>query len=179
MPARPMKRLEGEMSDDSDGVDGVDIDSGVLDPEDSLDDRGLRDVLEEGYSPPDRPWELNEYGLTAREAADHESLSKRLRRELPEITADDGDGLGDATDTDGELYDDEVGSARSGRLVDVQPAGEVADRDSMTAAGAARRAIVVGAGVRNGSARRHRPAAPRTDGKVFMSDRRLAAAFQG
>jgi Family of unknown function (DUF5709) len=37
---------------------------------------------------------------------------------------DDGAGLGDAAGTDGELYDDEVGAARSGRLVDVEAAGE-------------------------------------------------------
>jgi hypothetical protein len=32
--------------------------------------------------------------------------------------AGDGDGLGDATDTDGEVYDDQVGLVRSGRLVE-------------------------------------------------------------
>ena len=31
--------------------------------------------------------------------------------------ADDSDGLGDTSDTDGELVDDEVGGERSGRLV--------------------------------------------------------------
>lgn len=54
------------MSDDNDGVDGVDIDSGVLEPEDSLDDRGVDDVF----------------------------------------------------GTDGELYDNQVGVARSGRLLE-------------------------------------------------------------
>jgi hypothetical protein len=29
----------------------------------------------------------------------------------------DGDGIGDTSDTDGELIDDQVGSARAGRLV--------------------------------------------------------------
>ena len=111
------------MGGDDDGFDGVDNDSGVLEPEDSLDDRGVRDVLDEGYSPPDRPWELNEWGLTAREAAEHESLTGRLARELPDVAVPDGDGLGDTSDTDGELYDDEVGDTRSGRLVDVEPTG--------------------------------------------------------
>jgi hypothetical protein len=114
-------------ADDNDGTDGVDIDSGLLEPEDSLDDRGVADVLDEGYSPPERAWELNDYGLTAREAAEHESLSGRLARELPDFMVADGDGLGDASDTDGELYDNEVGTARSGRLVDVEPAGEIDD----------------------------------------------------
>jgi len=44
-------------------------------------------------------------------------LAGRLRRERPDGAGDDGDGLGDTSDTDGELYDDEVGNGRSGRLV--------------------------------------------------------------
>jgi hypothetical protein len=114
-------------TDDNDETDGVDIDSGLLQPEDSLDDRGVLDVLDEGYSPPDRPWELNDYGLTAREAAEHESLNGRLARELPDIMIPDGDGLGDTSDTDGELYDNEAGTARSGRLIDVEATGEIDD----------------------------------------------------
>jgi hypothetical protein len=114
-------------TDDSDETDGVDIDSGLLEPEDSLDDRGVLDVLDEGYSPPDRAWELNDYGLTAREAAEHESLNGRLARELPDIMIPDGDGLGDTSDTDGELYDNEAGTVRSGRLIDVDPTGEIDD----------------------------------------------------
>lgn len=106
------------MSDDSDEFDGgFDIDDGLLEPEDTLVD-GVDDVLDEGYSPAERPWAVGDWGLTAREAAGHESLDGRLARELPEVMAPDGDGLGDATDTDGELYDDEVGEARSGRLVE-------------------------------------------------------------
>lgn len=112
------------MGDDTDGLDGVDIDNGLLEPDDTLDDRGVSDVLDEGYTVPERPWEREHYGVTAREAAEHESLDGRLARELPEIVDSGGDGLGDAADTDGELYDDEVGQARSGRLVDVEPAGE-------------------------------------------------------
>jgi hypothetical protein len=124
--------LEDDMGDD-DGLDGVDTDSGVLEPGESLDNRGVEDVLDEGYSPPERPWELNDYGLTAREAAEHEPLAARLRREIPDIMVDPGDGIGDALDTDGEPYDDEVGMARAGRLVDVTPAGEVDDYAYLTA----------------------------------------------
>lgn len=112
------------MVDDSDGLDGVDTDSGLLEPEDSLEDRGVEDVLDEGYSPPERPWAVFDWGVTAREEAEHESLDARLARELPEIMDGDGDGLGDASDTDGELYDEEVGLARSGRLADDPSAPE-------------------------------------------------------
>lgn len=113
------------MGDDSDGVDGVDTDSGLLEPDESLDDTGVEDILDEGYSPPERPWAVDGWGLTAREAAGHESLAARLARELPEVPAAGGDGLGDAEDTDGELYDDEVGAARSGRLAEYD--GDVDD----------------------------------------------------
>jgi len=113
------------MGDDSDGVDGVDTDSGLLEPDESLDDIGVDDVLDEGYSPPERPWAVGGWGLTGREAAGHESLAARLARELPEVRVAGGDGLGDAEDTDGELYDEEVGTARSGRLVEYD--GDVDD----------------------------------------------------
>jgi hypothetical protein len=92
-------------------------DSGLLEPEDSLDDRGVADVLDEGWSPPERPWASTGWGTTAREEATGEPLEARLARELPEDGEWVGDGLGDASDTDGELLDDEVGDVRAGRLV--------------------------------------------------------------
>jgi hypothetical protein len=92
-------------------------DSGLLEPEDSLDDRGVGDVLDEGYSPPEKPWASTDWGTTAREEAGDEPLDARLARELPDGDAWLGDGLGDASDTDGELLDDEVGDIRAGRLV--------------------------------------------------------------
>lgn len=89
-------------------------DNGLLDPEDTLEDR---DPLDEGYSPPEKPWAVNDWGTTSREEASGESLDGRLAREVADLSDDDGDGLGDATDTDGELLDDEVGTYRAGRLV--------------------------------------------------------------
>ena len=101
------------------GFDETDHESDQLEPEDTLDYRGVADVLDEGYSPPERPWVGDGWGTTALEEAEGESLDARLARELP-----DGDGPTRATasatasDTDGELWDDEVGDLRSGRLVD-------------------------------------------------------------
>ncbi|GAA5120780.1 DUF5709 domain-containing protein [Pseudonocardia adelaidensis] len=92
-------------------------DSGVLEPEDSLDDRGVGDVLDEGWSPAEKPWASTGWGTTAREEAGAEPLDARLARELPDGGDWTGDGIGDASDTDGELLDDEVGDARAGRLV--------------------------------------------------------------
>lgn len=106
------------MADDSDGFDGVDIDSGLLEPDESLDDTAVDDVLDEGYSPPERPLAFGDWGFTEREAHGHEALGARLARELPEVAPGRGDGLGDAEDTDGEPYDAEVGTARAGRLVE-------------------------------------------------------------
>jgi hypothetical protein len=56
-------------------------------------------------------------GVTAAERLRGETLDQRLAEELPEPAAPDGDGLGDCQGTDGELMDNEVGAARSGRLV--------------------------------------------------------------
>jgi hypothetical protein len=91
------------------------LDNDQLDPGDTLDSR---DPLDEGYSPPERPRAIDDFGMTAREEATGESLSGRLAREVPDISYDEeDDGLGDTKDTDGELIDDEVGDFRAGRLV--------------------------------------------------------------
>jgi hypothetical protein len=100
-----------------DEPDEVDHESDQLEPGDTLDDRGVVDVLDEGYSPPERAWVGDGWGTTAREAATGESWDARLARELPDRYEDEGDGLGDSRDTDGELLDGEVGGARSGRLL--------------------------------------------------------------
>ncbi|WP_082983052.1 DUF5709 domain-containing protein [Mycobacterium sp. 1423905.2] len=95
-----------------------DVGAHLLEPEESLDSEQTGIELDEGYSPPERPWELRAWGLTAREARTHESLARRLARELPEVTDQwDGDGIGDTSDSDGEPIDDQVGDIRAGRLV--------------------------------------------------------------
>lgn len=99
--------------------DDIDNDSGLLEPDESLDDRGVADVLDEGYSPPEHPVAVFDWGVTAREAGGHEPLAGRLAREIPDVTlGEEGDGIGDNSDTDGEPYDDEVGITRAGRLVE-------------------------------------------------------------
>jgi hypothetical protein len=113
------------------GTDGTDPEeaSGVLEPEDTLDGTtGVRDVLDTGWSPAERPWAVDDWGTTEAEESAGESLDGRLARELPDAAEDEGDGLGDSSDTDGELVDDEVGDARAGRLVDAGD-GEGEDTD--------------------------------------------------
>ncbi|MEW1691122.1 DUF5709 domain-containing protein [Streptomyces sp. NPDC091265] len=88
----------------------------LLDVEDTLDNRRLTDALDEGYSPPERPWAVEDRGTTASEQHSGETLDSRLARELPEAADPDGDGVGDKSDGDGEPWDAEVGTVRAGRL---------------------------------------------------------------
>lgn len=79
-------------------------DDDQLSQEDTLIDRGVDDILDEGYSPPDK-W---------REPRDHETLDELLSEEEPDPAMqldDDGDPNEDFSD------DDEVGDRRAGRLV--------------------------------------------------------------
>ena len=47
-------------------------------------DRGVDDVLDEGYSPPERPLGLDAYGTTAAEQREGETLDQRLAEEEPD-----------------------------------------------------------------------------------------------
>jgi hypothetical protein len=101
------------------GTNGEDAEEASLrlEPEDVLEDASTDDVLERGYSPQDRPWAVDDWGTTAFEEAQGESLDERLAREVPDFAAgDDGDGFGDLRGGDGEPRDREVGGARAGRL---------------------------------------------------------------
>ncbi len=87
------------MSGDGYSVD----DDDQLTQEDTLIDRGVDDLLDEGYSPPDR-W---------REPRDHETLDELLSEEEPDPAMQ----LDDSDYRDEQAGDDEVGDRRSGRLV--------------------------------------------------------------
>ncbi|MGA8245341.1 MAG: DUF5709 domain-containing protein [Nocardioides sp.] len=82
-----------------------------LQPSDTLDHHGVEDVLDEGYSPPDRePHHLRH----PHEVDEPETLDERLAEEEPDVSADlDAEDADDAEDLEGG----EVGEARSGRLV--------------------------------------------------------------
>jgi Family of unknown function (DUF5709) len=81
---------------------GVDDDD-QLTQEDALIDRGVDDLLDEGYSPPDK-W---------REPKDHETLDELLSEEEPDPAMQ----LDDPDAPDEQAGDDEVGNVRAGRLV--------------------------------------------------------------
>ncbi|KAA0081840.1 hypothetical protein CIW52_19185 [Mycolicibacterium sp. P9-64] len=82
-------------------------DDDQLPQEDTLIDRGVDDILDEGYSPPDK-W---------REPRDHETLDELLAEEEPDpaMQLDDGDSGSDVSADFSE--DDEAGDRRAGRLV--------------------------------------------------------------
>jgi hypothetical protein len=62
---------------------GAEGDNDQLQSEETLLDRGLDDVLDEGYSPPERP-RTNHYGETAWEEAHGETFDQKLAQEEPE-----------------------------------------------------------------------------------------------
>lgn len=99
--------------------DGSEVqdDAGLLDVEDTLESDGGGDPLDRGWSPPERPWAVEHSGVTASERVRGETLDQRLAEEVPDIAEPDGDGIGDYAGGDGEPLDNEVGTARSGRLV--------------------------------------------------------------
>ncbi|WP_104176035.1 DUF5709 domain-containing protein [Arthrobacter sp. Y81] len=109
-------------TDDGNSFENPADDYGLLPPDESLDTDELGDDIDEtGYSPLDWPADLS-WGFTQREARSHEPLSARLAREIPDETEEIlGDGIGDTTDTDGEVIDDQVGSVRAGRLAWASP----------------------------------------------------------
>ena len=84
-------------------------DEDQLQAEDTLNDRGVEDLLDEGYSPPEK-WSAGEgFGTTADEALQGESLDQRIAQEEPDVDpyAVGGEDVGGP----------EVGVSRSGRLV--------------------------------------------------------------
>jgi Family of unknown function (DUF5709) len=103
-----------ETPEETAGQYSVDDDD-QLSQEDTLIDRGVDDLLDEGYSPPDK-W---------REPRDNETLDELLSEEEPDPAMQFDD---DDDESDSEfIEDDEVGDLRAGRLV---APGEGVDEDS-------------------------------------------------
>lgn len=111
-------------------------DDNQLQPEDTLVDGDLEDVLDRGYSPPDRPVGSVAWGTTAWEQSQEETIDQRILQEVPDPDSaygapDNESGLDEGPDgeqpdrvggddPDGiPAEDDFVGDSgrRSGRLV--------------------------------------------------------------
>ncbi len=125
-----MSEQQDSISDDLStyGVDAED----QLQPEDTLIDEGVEDVLDKGYSPPDVDRVSGMVGLTATEQREGETIEQRIRQEIPDPDSAYGapdDESGMAADSVGGddpdaipaeqdwLGDAEVGDERAGRLV--------------------------------------------------------------
>ncbi|CAM5782902.1 DUF5709 domain-containing protein [Cellulomonas persica] len=67
-----------------DPATGSDGDTDQLPREDTLVDRGVDDLLDEGYSPPERD-NRSHYGETAWEEKHRETIDQRITQEEPEI----------------------------------------------------------------------------------------------
>lgn len=92
------------MSDPDDLVDAnEDYQSDQLQPEETLENKELEDVLDRGYSPPDR---------RPAEHPEHETLDERLSDEEPDVFVDADSGRDPDFPSNAE-----VGRHRAGRLV--------------------------------------------------------------
>ena len=80
-----------------------------------VDDRGLPEPLDEGYSPPEKWSAAQGFGNTPLEEQMGETLDQRLQQEVPE--PDPYELAEKEVDPDEEDVDDEVGDVRAGRLV--------------------------------------------------------------
>lgn len=70
----------------TDAATGAEGDADQLPAEDTLTDRGVDDLLDEGYSPPDRPRPASSHwGETAWEETHGETLDQRAAQEEPEV----------------------------------------------------------------------------------------------
>jgi Family of unknown function (DUF5709) len=80
------------------------LDQDELQPGDDLENSGLDDFLDQGYSPPEKPSHVTRYG------DEHETLDERLAEEEPEVW--------DQPEAGEYVNDGQVGDRRAGRLVD-------------------------------------------------------------
>ena len=91
------------------------LDQDQLQPGYNLEDRGVADALDEGYSPPEKPSVLLREG-------EHETLDERLSEEIPEpdpyVETEQEKGLDDGVSDESDFLDPETGDERAGRLMD-------------------------------------------------------------
>ncbi|GAA2939971.1 MULTISPECIES: DUF5709 domain-containing protein [Streptomyces] len=106
-----------------DGSDADNRPTDELDPENVIDEPDLDDVLDTGYSPPEKPLGVSKYGTTGEEQREGESLDRRLAQEVPEE-----DPLQEPEDDD-EPQDngpaeEEAGDERAGRVAAPEEPGD-------------------------------------------------------
>ncbi|MFT4217649.1 MAG: DUF5709 domain-containing protein [Micropruina sp.] len=110
-----MTDFDPTMPDESEQLD-------QLQPDDSLIDRGVADVLDEGYVAPEKWSPAQGYGNTRAEMRQGETLEQRIAQEEPDLTLEDEKWNDDPAERR------QVGKRRAGRLVDADGGyGEVDD----------------------------------------------------
>lgn len=95
--------------------------------QDMLVDRGVDDLLDEGYSPPERMPSTHWIGTTAEEQHDGETLDERIRQEEPDAE------LASGRDPDEQWEGDLTGRERAGRLVAPDEGAHEDDEKDMVA----------------------------------------------
>jgi hypothetical protein len=93
---------------------GAEIDDGLLDNADTLDDDPAGDPLDVGYEPADRYAGADRFGTTPAEERQGESLDQRLSEEVPDVGPYAGDGDSDEDELTRRGYEQDP---RAGRLV--------------------------------------------------------------
>ena len=92
------------------------LDQDQLQSQTNLEERGVDDALDEGYSPPEKPSVLMQEG-------EHDSLEARLSEEIPEpdpyAETEQEKGLDDGVSDESDFLDTETGDERAGRLMDL------------------------------------------------------------
>jgi len=112
-----MSENRPEPEGDSEYTQGLDTGGGddVVDLDETLGSDDVDDVLDTGYSPPEKPLGVNRFGTTLDEQEEGEPLDQRLAQEIPDpaLAVGDDDYVDEQADASGE-----VGDGRAGRLVD-------------------------------------------------------------
>ncbi|HWU06049.1 MAG TPA: DUF5709 domain-containing protein [Streptomyces sp.] len=105
-----------------DGSDSDNRPTDDLDPQNVIDEPDLDDMLDTGYSPPEKPLGVSKYGTTGEEQRQGESLDQRLAQERPEEDPLGADRADDEPEDNGP-EEDEAGQERAGRVAvaDEQP----------------------------------------------------------
>ncbi len=111
-----MTDFDPTMPDESEQLD-------QLQPDDSLIDRGVADVLDEGYVAPEKWSPAQGYGNTRAEMRHGETLDQRIAQEEPDFTPREGTWKDDPDERR------QVGGRRSGRLVDADGGYDETDRE--------------------------------------------------
>lgn len=102
------------------------------DAENRLDEPDYDEILDTGYSPPEKPRGVDETGTTAREQREGETLDERLAQEVPDVEPPPGNGIGDQPGMWGEPMSlGQSGEKRAGRLA--APEDPTARRNDVSA----------------------------------------------